>query len=161
MKMLDRAFLALVYLAGLLVLVIALTTMADVGLRYLVNRPLRWTSDLSGYLQLYAVFLGAVWVARIDGHVRVDVLTNFLNRKLPRVHAALLVISDVLTVVTLLVVVWLGMDATLASWRQGLLVQQTLVVPRFTLLVVIPLACLLMAVAVVRRLLEHAEHRTG
>lgn len=152
MKYLDRAFLGLAYLGGTLIAIVAITTTADVTLRYLFNHPLGWASDLGGYLLLYSTFLGAVWVLRQDSNVRVDILLGVLETRQPRLHRGLLVLGDLVSLAALLVVTWLSIGQTMDAFERQITTIGALVVPRFWLMAAIPFGCALLSLQTVRNL---------
>ena len=80
--------------SGFGILVIAVIVGADVFLRYVFNAPTTWADEISTYLMIAAVFLGAAYTHLTDGHIRVDLVTE----RLPQA------IRDRLDVVT----TWLG-----------------------------------------------------
>lgn len=69
------AFAASVVSAALVVLTLAVTGFS-VFRRYVLGRPLTWSDELSGFLVVAIVMLGAAEVLRRGDHVSVDVLTE-------------------------------------------------------------------------------------
>jgi len=69
------AFAASVVSAGLVVLTLAMTGFS-VFRRYVLGRPLTWSDELSGFLVVAIVMLGAAEVLRRGEHVSVDILTE-------------------------------------------------------------------------------------
>jgi len=57
-----------------------------------------WTVEISEYLQVYITFLGAAWVLRKDGHVRLDVLLNNIGSDKRKILYCLSNIIGALTV---------------------------------------------------------------
>ena len=64
---------------GLGVGFLALATVYDVFARYLFNQPTTWATEVSTYVLVAAIFLGAGHAHLIDAHVRVDVLLSRLS----------------------------------------------------------------------------------
>jgi len=42
--------------------------------RYLLNRPIGWSEEISIYFMIWAVFLGAAYTLKEDAHIGVDIL---------------------------------------------------------------------------------------
>lgn len=61
--------------AGLVILTLAMTGFS-VFRRYVLGRPLTWSDELSGFLVVAIVMLGAAEVLRRGEHVSVDILTD-------------------------------------------------------------------------------------
>jgi TRAP-type C4-dicarboxylate transport system permease small subunit len=52
--------------------------------RYVTERPAVWTTELSGILFTWVVFIGAMAAGRRDQHIRVTLLIDSLPRRLQR-----------------------------------------------------------------------------
>ncbi|PCH75266.1 MAG: TRAP transporter permease DctQ [Rhodobacteraceae bacterium] len=75
------AFAASVVSAGLVIATLAMTGFS-VFRRYVLGRPVTWSDELSGFLVVAIVMLGAAEVLRRGEHVSVDILTeNATGRK--------------------------------------------------------------------------------
>ena len=75
------AYAASIISAGLLILTLAVTGFS-IFRRYVLGRPLTWSDELSGFLVVAIVMLGAAEVLRRGDHVSVDILTeNATGRK--------------------------------------------------------------------------------
>lgn len=47
--------------------------------RYVFNRPIGWSEEISMYLMVWAVFLGAAYTLKEDAHIGVDILISRLK----------------------------------------------------------------------------------
>lgn len=72
------AFVASVFSAFLVVVTLGITGFS-VFRRYVLGRPVTWTDELSGFLVVAIVMLGAAEVLRRGEHVSVDILTAKLS----------------------------------------------------------------------------------
>jgi tripartite ATP-independent transporter DctM subunit len=66
-------------LAGACIVFLTLATTYDVLARYLFNAPTAWATEISTYVLIAAIFLGAAQVHLRDGNVRVDMLVQHLH----------------------------------------------------------------------------------
>lgn len=66
------------WLAGLLVLALIGITAAAVVARYVLGAPFQWVEEMSGFLMIWIVFLGAIGCEIEDNHLRIDVGTMLL-----------------------------------------------------------------------------------
>ena len=80
------AFAAAVVSAGLVLVTLAVTGFS-VFRRYVLGRPVTWTDELSGFLVVGIVMLGAAEVLRRGEHVSVDILTTRVRGTSRRVLA--------------------------------------------------------------------------
>ena len=102
-----------------------------------------WTVEISEYLQIYLVFFSAAWVLREKGHVTLDILVHRLGHA---GRAACAIIADILGIV---VTVALCIFSGIIVYEQMLLgipVIKTLEVPKWLVILPIPLGMLLLAI---------------
>ncbi|PMR69101.1 TRAP transporter small permease subunit [Halomonas heilongjiangensis] len=78
-KLIDRVSVLLSLVSRGLLLVLVVAMLYEVVARYVFNASTIWAFDLSYMATGAAFILGVAWTARIDGHVRVD----FLSQRLP------------------------------------------------------------------------------
>jgi TRAP-type C4-dicarboxylate transport system permease small subunit len=145
----ERALVAGIALAGLMVLAMAAMVAVDVALRRLGWASLAWGVEVSEYLLYLSTFLGAPWVLRRGAHVRVDVITRGLPpswaARIDRLAAAIgLAVCAVLVVY--------GARAAWEAYALDALIFKQLVIAEWWLLACIPLASVLLAVEFLLRL---------
>ncbi len=68
--------------ATLTLLALGLVVSAGTFSRYFLKSPLTFVDELGGYAMVVVVFLAVGYVARIDGHIRVDLVLTYLPAKL-------------------------------------------------------------------------------
>ncbi len=88
---LDR-WIALISLAtasvgAVVVLLMMLIVTYSVINRYVLGTPITWTDELSGYLVVALVMLGAAEALRRGDHISVDLVTSRLNEKWQHIAA--------------------------------------------------------------------------
>lgn len=88
---------------GGLLLVVAVLTVVDAGLRYGLNRPLPGTFELTELVLAAVIFFGLPYTGLIDGHVAVDVLAGRLP---PRARHALLAGAGLVMAALLGIITW-------------------------------------------------------
>src|SRR5262245_35068262 len=114
---------------------------AEVLLRYGFNSPIRWVVEISEYALLWITFLGAAWVLRNGGHVRVDILLQYLSPAALRVCG---LISAGAGGVTTLVLLAFGVEATVTAMMRGAFKPTGIDVPTWMIIIVIPAGALLL-----------------
>lgn len=67
------------FLAALGVLFMTTATVYDVYMRYFLNKPTSWATELSTYVLITTIFLGAAYTHLTGNNVRVDLLTGRLK----------------------------------------------------------------------------------
>jgi C4-dicarboxylate transporter DctQ subunit len=85
-------------LSGILIWVATALVTANVVGRYFLHSPLAWVIEVTQYILVWFTFLAMAWVLRSDRHIKVEVLTTHLPR---RVQIILDLFSD-----------WIGLIVT-------------------------------------------------
>jgi TRAP-type C4-dicarboxylate transport system permease small subunit len=82
-KLLNGCELVMVYISCLSTFVLMLLTTADAGGRYLFNRPITGTFEITGnYLMVAAVFLAVCYGYRSGAYIRVTFVADRLPREM-------------------------------------------------------------------------------
>lgn len=144
----DRTLDILIWAGAMIFFAVWFVIVLEIVLRYFLNRPLFWVVEVSEYSLLYICFLGAAWLLRREGHVKIDFLVNRLQ---PKNEALLNAITSVLAAMVCLVLVWYGARTTWINFQRGISVVSTLRPPKFLLLLIIPLGSLMLFIQFLRR----------
>lgn len=145
---LDLIMKAMIFLAGLILVFIMLTVCLEVILRYFLNRPQIWVTEVTECLLLYITFLGSAWLLRQEGHVRVDIL---LNRLRPRLNAFLGIFSSIIGVFVSLTLTIYGFSVTWDYFQRGIYTPTAMEIPVSAIIVIIPVGSLMLLVQFLRR----------
>lgn len=92
------SFSALVLLSG--------SVLWGVLTRYITERPAVWTTELSGILFTWVVYIGALTAHREGRHIRVSLLVDLLS---PAPRRAVKLLADVLVLGFLVYAAWLSL----------------------------------------------------
>ena len=145
---LDRAIDSLVVVACALLVFALIAVSMEIVFRYFLNRPSIWVVEVTEYILLYITFLGAAWLLKEEGHVKVDILSN----RLDATNLALLnVITSVIGIMACLTITWYGIVATLHSFQRGALTVGLIEAPKFAVLLVIPIGGFMLSLQFLRR----------
>ena len=125
-----------------------LAIFADVTLRYFLDRPITWAFEATEYSLLYITFLGTAWLLKREGHVKLDLVLNWLE---PRAQTYLNVITSILLAIVCLFLVWYGAHATWDNFQRGVLSVKYYSLPKFAFLAVIPVGGFFLFVQSVKR----------
>ncbi len=121
--LLSRGSLAIT--AGL---VVVLALMVGIGAisRYAIARPIPMVDEFGAYMLVAITFLGAGYVLREKGHVRVDIVVRLLPR---RVAAWLTVATDLISIVGTILLTVLTAQVVINAFRVGNRVIGTIEIP--------------------------------
>jgi TRAP-type C4-dicarboxylate transport system permease small subunit len=115
-KLVERLQLAQLRLACVALVALMLVTVADVFLRYLFNSPIRGSYDIVESMLLIFVFNGMAAAFFGRRHIVIDVIDSFVGM---RVTAALIRLSDVLSVVVLILIFWAMINPAVQIYQYG------------------------------------------
>lgn len=134
--------------AGGLVIVLMLIMCYEVAMRYFFRQPPVWAIEVCEYLLLLLTFLGAAWLLKMGGHVRVDIILGRLN---PKAQTLLNIVTSGLGVIICLLLAWYGGKTTWDHFQRGILVAKTLTIPKAPLLAFISVGCFLLSIQFLRQ----------
>ena len=137
-----KAIVIVLYMA--MVVLIA----AQVYTRFLTTSSLTWSEELARFTLAYTVFLSAVLVTRIKGHICIDDAVRRLPESARRV---VLCISSILQIIFFAIVLW---GAFRMFPTAALRVSPALSIPMPVVYFCVPLSCLMMLVYNIRDLVE-------
>ncbi len=143
----DRIIDGSAIAATLLVAFVMITICIEVVTRY-TGYTQRWTIEVVEYTLLYITFLGTAWVLKIDGHVRVDLVTNLLTSK---AQAVLGVIASLIGIIISLVLVIYGSMITWELFITEKFLSTQLLPPAAPLYIIIPIGSIFLLLQFVRK----------
>ena len=105
------------YVTAFLLVAMSVTVFANVMCRYFLDASLAWYEEVSRFLLIWIVFLGAV-IALIKGdHLGIDVLLSVMPT---RVRRMIVILTDILVLVTLAIMfqgAWvMALDSLESGW---------------------------------------------
>lgn len=139
--------------AGLLMVGMFATTMIDVTLRNLGFQSSAHFFTFTEYALLLVPMLGSPWLVREKGHIYVEIVIGAFG---PRARRRLLQLITAASIAVCLVLAWYGFEVAWRNFWAGDKDVRTLDLPRWALVVWVPLAFAMMAVEF-GRLLRRGE----
>jgi len=153
-KAFDTIIVVLFWMGGGLLVFATVGTCVDVVLRYSVNRPISWMLEITEYIMLYIPFLGAAFVLKENGHIRIDLVLTFLGE---RSRGWLNVVTSSVGGVVMLIYTWFGAQVTLDYIQRGVPSLESLRTPMFLILMIIPIGGFFFAVQFFRGTYSHYQ----
>jgi len=144
----DRLNEALVVLAAGILLFLVLSISYAVFTRYVLGFTTKGLFQTWEYCVLYLPFLGAAWLLKKDGHVKMDIV---LNRLKPKVRTWLNFINFIIIAIICAILTWYSADATIQSYQIGFTLIHEIDVPKFLILMVIPIGSFLLVIQFLRK----------
>src|SRR3972149_7252046 len=151
-RWLDRLNDYFSLVAGAVIAFTALIVIYEVVMRYLVKRPTTWVNDISEILLVYCTFLGAAWVLRVGGHIKVDIVVTMMKK---RRRMLMGIIQDILSLFFCVVFTWITWD----SFWDSIITQERTAgglfsVSLWTVYIVIPVGGLLLSLQLIRQIVD-------
>ena len=112
---LDRVVRIAAFLSGLAILVVTLIISFDVLMRYFLNKPQLFVDEVASFLLLFIALAGMAETFKKGGHIKVDLVTNFLN---PRAKRILRFCTLLVGITFLAVVTWNTAISSIIAYRQ-------------------------------------------
>lgn len=131
-SIIEKAFL---FIASLMMAGLVFIVCVDLALRYFLNAPLLWGTEITEIFLLYITFLGTAWVFKEDGHVVVDI---FSGQAKGRTKKGLTLFGYFLIALVAATLIYYGFTATYDHYRRGVFNPTILETPIAAIIVVIP-----------------------
>jgi TRAP-type C4-dicarboxylate transport system permease small subunit len=144
----DGTINLLADLASVLIILMMLGISTDVAMRYFFVRPISWMVEIAEHSLLFVTFLGAAWVLKGEGHVKMDIV---LNRLKPGTQALLNMITSILGAIICLFLVWYGAQVTWEYFQIGYVIFAVLSIPSAYIIIIIPVGSFLLFIQFLRR----------
>jgi TRAP-type C4-dicarboxylate transport system permease small subunit len=154
----DFILECLTYLAGIIILAITFTVSCAAVVRYLGFRAPIWTLQYTEYGLLWFTFLGAAWLLREGGHIRIDTVISRLYAKSRR---KVEIIDDILGFIVSIIIFWFGSVHTIDLYQREVMEVKGVIVPKFLFFLIIPLGGLTLAIQFVRNFLKKIRSKPG
>jgi C4-dicarboxylate transporter DctQ subunit len=151
LQIINRTNRAASILAGLLTAVIAVVVCYAVAVRYVFQRPLGWSEEVSVYLMVWAAFLGAAYTLQVNGHIGVDVICKKFSEAV-QVRLQLVKYGVALAFMALLTVK--GAEACLLSVTMGRVSISELQIPLYWVQLAVPVGAALMGLQLLEKFLR-------
>jgi C4-dicarboxylate transporter, DctQ subunit len=136
------------FLAGVLMVGVMLFVTLSVLLRYVLNRPIGWSVEVSEYSLVCITFLLAAWVLRREGHVRVDLVLAYFS---PASQALLNTITSGISTIVCLVLTFFAAKVTLELYGGSYFTPTILMIPKFIFILIMTFGLLLLTLQFIRR----------
>ncbi|MCQ4314309.1 TRAP transporter small permease [Pseudomonas stutzeri] len=102
--------------AGIAAFFIGISVTYDVVARSVFGATTNWVTDVNTYIVAFITFVGAAYAQREGAHVGVDIVTTRLP---PKLRGLALSVSNVIVVLVVGLLLWLGCEQWLEIWVSG------------------------------------------
>ncbi|UCE56633.1 MAG: TRAP transporter small permease [Desulfobacterales bacterium] len=154
----DFIIESLAYLAGIIIFAIAVIVTLTAVVRYLGLRTPIWVHQWTEYGLLWFTFLGAAWLLREGGHIRIDTLISRLNQNRFR---KVEIMDDILGFIVSAIIFCFGALHSIDLYQRGIMEVKGTTVPKFPLFLIIPIGGLALSIQFGRQFLKKIISKSG
>ena len=154
----DMIIDGMAFMAGILLLLVTFFVSYAVIVRYLHFRPPVWVLQYTEYALLWITFLGAAWLLREGGHIRIDTVMSMLN---PRYFRRAEIMDNILGCIVCFAIFGFGTLHTMDLFHRGIMDVKGVSVPKFAFFLIIPLGGLTLTIQFARDFLRQVRSKTG
>ena len=147
----DFIIEAMAFMAGVLIFAVTFFVSGSAVIRYLGFRPPMWVLQYTEYALLWFTFLGAAWLLREDGHIRIDTL---LSRFRSKTRRKVDTVNNILGLIVSLVIFYFGTLYTIDLVQRGIMEVKGVTVPLAPFFAVIPLGGLTLSIQFVLNIIN-------
>ena len=152
LSLIEKISLVLGYISGGFAFLMMVIIGYDVVMRHVFDDPTIWADEVSCYLLVGVTFLGAAYTLRMDGHVRIETITDRLGQK---TRTRLEFVTDVLSLVFLAIFArqayWLVKDSYASIKISATLLRTPLYLPQLLFAIGLTWFSLQLLVHILRR----------
>jgi len=144
----DKLNEILMWVAAAILAIGWLSVCIEVFMRYFLNKPTRWSMEVTENMIVFVTFLCATWLLKNEGHVKIDILEIQLKE---RSKFFLNGFTSILCAAACLLVAWYGAQTVWSQYERGLRFATILEPLMWPLYSVLPLAFILLFIQFLRR----------
>lgn len=147
-KFIEKLLNFMAFIAGFLLLFVTFSIGYTIFSRAVGLSSPVWIVQFNEYALLWITFLGTAWVLARDKHVSIDLLVGrFSYRK----KSYFRLFHGILGTIVCLVFLWYGSWVTFEQFRRGVIDVQAVDVPKFLILMIIPIGFLFLVIQFMRQ----------
>lgn len=150
-KWIEKANHCLGIISGMLIFLIAILSAIEVVARNVFDSPTTFTSDVSYYLLIWAIFLTGGYAFQETAHVRVDLILNLMPVKVRKLVSALSYVISIFFCSILLIYGWKFMAQ---CYTMNRLTYAMLPILQWKLVLAIVIGCALMILTLIFIILD-------
>jgi C4-dicarboxylate transporter, DctQ subunit len=151
-KLIDAILDASGMVTTVLTALITVLLLYEVIVRYVFQSPSMWALDITQYTICYLTFIGAAWLLREEGHIKVELLKEYVS---PRAWALVEAVTSVVACLACAVFCWQTTKMALSAYQTGQFIDASFVMPRFLVVGIMPIGLFLLCIELTRKARQH------
>lgn len=142
-RIFDLFINLMMYIVCILLVFITLAILGDVFGRNWFGFSLPWVVELSSYILVYTTFFLAPWLYRDNEHIIFDVVVSRLSK---RKQNTLSIVGKIIIMTILIILSYFSLFMVIDCYQRGIVFQYALSVPRWLVLLPIPISSITMII---------------
>ena len=154
----DKISTVFAALAGSLLILMSLAITINSLTRYLFNLSSAIILEITEYCLLWMTFLGVAWLAKKDGHIRIDLIMNVTGPTARKYFGAVTLYIETLL---FFIITLYSAYVTYIDFKANLLLQTVLQPPKWTVEIIIPLGSFFLFLHLLVKVFENIMDAPG
>ncbi len=147
-KGIDKLLDFMAFIAGVLLLFVTFSISYTIFSRAIGLYTPVWIVQFNEYALLWVTFLGTAWVLSRGKHVSIDLLTGRFSKEK---KSWFRLFHGLLGTIVCLIFLWYGFWVTLGQYQRGIIDVQAVDVPKYLILMIIPIGFFFLVIQFVRQ----------
>ena len=148
LRVFDRLLDILNAICGGIMVFVMFSIAISVATRYFFAKPIGWSQEIGEYSIVCVTFLGLAWVLKVDGHVVMDIIFNYIS---PKTKALLNTITSSVCIVVCFLLANAALKVAINQFILGQTTYTILAPPKGLFTSIIMLGLFLVALQFIRR----------
>ena len=144
----DHTLNVMTFVGSVLLLCMVLLVSVAVVFRYFLGRPIGWVIEICQYNLVCVTFLVVAWVLRREGHVKMDLVLNYLDTK-PK--AILNTLTSSISTIVCIILTLFAIRVTWELFQSDYFTPTILMVPKFIFISFMAFGLLVLSIQFMRR----------
>lgn len=155
-NLIERVVYCLGVVSGIVLILVMGLMCCEVFFRYVLNRPIVGTVEISEYMLVFIAFAAIAYVQLVDGHIKIELVTEHLS---PKVQRSLRIIALVVALVVFATITWSTAQAFWESWLVKEIRWGARPLPVWPAKFLIPAGSLLLCIQLITNLIDEIQQR--
>lgn len=146
----QRVNKAAITISAMAILVLDAIVFYDIFMRYLLNMPSLWATEISTYLLLLITFISAGFTLQVNGHVNCSLVVGSVS---PRIRRLCFLIASPFGIMFCVVLGWQVCRLFAMAYREGWVSSYSLAIPLYFPYLLMPIGMFFLVVTYVSKVI--------
>ncbi|NCB02215.1 MAG: TRAP transporter small permease [Spirochaetia bacterium] len=106
------------YFPYFMFIMISVVMLLQVAMRTFFGISFSWSIELSQYMNVWLTFVGIAYLRKIDAHIRIEMFSNFLEKRLPKnISKGFIFFKKTMNIIFMILLIWFGFEMSRRTWN--------------------------------------------